>query len=244
MKCQTLIDPETKIALEGEALVAALRQLDPVRCGYELHEDDVFCPSCGKKVLGYPECSAGRTLSARMISSLSSCVLHLIVGTIVAVLCVVALFYCGAAYTYACKWIPISLMFIPLPLMFFAGVPGIVTAMAYRCFKVNRLLLCFVLGVLFGCVAVYGAWFWFVRDLNGIEEWDPFRLWGYAHDISARRVVDVGFRRLGNGIKVTGGVLLFFYYLEALSIIMMSILTSIGWAANFQLSDDERNFAC
>ena len=65
MKCEAYIDPETKIALEGDALVAALRQLDPPRCGYELHEDDVFCPSCGKKVLGHSGCSAERTLSAR-----------------------------------------------------------------------------------------------------------------------------------------------------------------------------------
>ena len=79
-------------------------------------------------------------------------------------------------------------------------------------------------------MAVYGAWFWFVRDLYGVEEWNPFRLWGYAHEISAKRVVDVGIRHLGNGIKVTGGWLLFFYYLEALFIIMMSFAIPLAFA--------------
>ena len=50
MKCKTPIDPETKIALSGEALEAALKAPDSPRCGYELATDDVFCPACGAKV--------------------------------------------------------------------------------------------------------------------------------------------------------------------------------------------------
>jgi len=47
MKCKAYIDPETRIALDGEALVAASKNPDSPRCGYELGNDDVFCPSCG-----------------------------------------------------------------------------------------------------------------------------------------------------------------------------------------------------
>ena len=47
MKCQAYIDPETKIALEGEALAAASKNPDAPRCGYELGPDDKFCPACG-----------------------------------------------------------------------------------------------------------------------------------------------------------------------------------------------------
>ena len=50
MKCTTPIDPETKMALSGESLEAALNDPDSPRCGYELEPDDVFCPSCGAKV--------------------------------------------------------------------------------------------------------------------------------------------------------------------------------------------------
>ena len=50
MKCNTPIDPETKMALEGEALEVALKDPSSPRCGQELSADDVFCPSCGAKV--------------------------------------------------------------------------------------------------------------------------------------------------------------------------------------------------
>lgn len=50
MKCQAYIDPETNIALEGEALVAASKNPDAPRCGYELEPGDMFCPSCGAKI--------------------------------------------------------------------------------------------------------------------------------------------------------------------------------------------------
>ena len=50
MKCEALIDPETKIALEGDALVAASKNPDSPRCGYEIEDDYDFCPSCGAKV--------------------------------------------------------------------------------------------------------------------------------------------------------------------------------------------------
>ena len=50
MKCNTPIDPETRIALSGEALAAALNDPDSSRCGYELEAGDMFCPSCGAKV--------------------------------------------------------------------------------------------------------------------------------------------------------------------------------------------------
>ena len=47
MKCNACIDAKTGIALEGEALEAALKDPNAPRCGYELKPDDVFCPSCG-----------------------------------------------------------------------------------------------------------------------------------------------------------------------------------------------------
>ncbi len=47
MKCQAFINQETKIALDGAALMAASKNPDSPRCGYELGDDDVFCPSCG-----------------------------------------------------------------------------------------------------------------------------------------------------------------------------------------------------
>ena len=50
MKCNTPIDPETKTALSGAALEAALKDPNSPRCGYELSVDDVFCPTCGAKV--------------------------------------------------------------------------------------------------------------------------------------------------------------------------------------------------
>ena len=50
MKCNTPIDPETKIALVDEALEAALKDLNSPRCGHELFADDMFCPACGAKV--------------------------------------------------------------------------------------------------------------------------------------------------------------------------------------------------
>jgi len=50
MKCKAYIDPETKIALEGEALIAAFKNPDSPRCGYELGYADLFCPSCGATV--------------------------------------------------------------------------------------------------------------------------------------------------------------------------------------------------
>ena len=50
MKCQAYINPETRIALEGEALEAASQNPDAPRCGFELSEDDTFCPSCGAKM--------------------------------------------------------------------------------------------------------------------------------------------------------------------------------------------------
>ena len=50
MKCQAYIDRETKTALEGEALEAAIKDPNSPRCGYELSEDDMFCPQCGAKI--------------------------------------------------------------------------------------------------------------------------------------------------------------------------------------------------
>ena len=50
MKCQMPIDPATGIALEGEALEAALRDPYSPRCGREIEDGDVFCPSCGARV--------------------------------------------------------------------------------------------------------------------------------------------------------------------------------------------------
>ena len=49
MKCNACIDAKTGIALEGEALEAALKDPNSPRCGCELKPDDVFCPSCGAK---------------------------------------------------------------------------------------------------------------------------------------------------------------------------------------------------
>ncbi len=51
MECQALIDPGTGIALEGEALKNASRTAGAVCCGYELEPDDIFCPSCGARVV-------------------------------------------------------------------------------------------------------------------------------------------------------------------------------------------------
>lgn len=50
MKCQALIDPETKIALDGEALELALKDPGAPRCRHELESADGFCPSCGARV--------------------------------------------------------------------------------------------------------------------------------------------------------------------------------------------------
>ena len=50
MKCEALVDPETRIALAGEALAAAAKNPDAPRCGYELAPDDLFCSSCGATV--------------------------------------------------------------------------------------------------------------------------------------------------------------------------------------------------
>ena len=50
MHCNAYIDPKTKIALKGEALMVASQNLDSLRCGRELSPDDIFCPSCGAKV--------------------------------------------------------------------------------------------------------------------------------------------------------------------------------------------------
>ncbi len=47
MKCAAYIDPKTGIALEGEALATASKNSDSPRCGYDLAEDDMFCPRCG-----------------------------------------------------------------------------------------------------------------------------------------------------------------------------------------------------
>lgn len=50
MKCNTPVNPETKTALEGEALALALKDPSAPRCGQELTPDDIFCPSCGARV--------------------------------------------------------------------------------------------------------------------------------------------------------------------------------------------------
>lgn len=50
MRCNAYIDPETKIALKGEALMVASKNRDSLRCGWKLLPDDIFCPSCGTKV--------------------------------------------------------------------------------------------------------------------------------------------------------------------------------------------------
>ena len=55
MKCQAYIDPETKIALEGEALATASKNPDAPRCGYELEPGDSFCPFCGASVVQPPK---------------------------------------------------------------------------------------------------------------------------------------------------------------------------------------------
>ena len=51
MKCNAYIDPKTGIALEGDALKNASRTAGAVCCGYELEPDDIFCPSCGARVV-------------------------------------------------------------------------------------------------------------------------------------------------------------------------------------------------
>ena len=55
MKCNTPIDSETGIALEGVALETALKDPNSPRCGRELSPDDIFCPGCGAKVKSPPE---------------------------------------------------------------------------------------------------------------------------------------------------------------------------------------------
>ena len=50
MHCQMPIDPVTRIALEGDALEAALKNPYASRCGYKLQKDDMFCPACGAKI--------------------------------------------------------------------------------------------------------------------------------------------------------------------------------------------------
>ena len=51
MKCNAYIDPETKVALTGDAREAASRDPAAPRCGYELEADDTFCPVCGARVV-------------------------------------------------------------------------------------------------------------------------------------------------------------------------------------------------
>jgi len=62
MKCSTPIRRETKKALVGEALEAALKDPTSPRCGHELATDDVFCPACGARVENYSS-SQGAPLS-------------------------------------------------------------------------------------------------------------------------------------------------------------------------------------
>lgn len=50
MKCNMPIDWETKAALAGAALEAALKDPASPRCGQELSGDDVFCPACGARL--------------------------------------------------------------------------------------------------------------------------------------------------------------------------------------------------
>ena len=50
MKCTAYIDSKTGIALEGEALANVSKKPDAPRCGYELVDDDRFCPACGRSV--------------------------------------------------------------------------------------------------------------------------------------------------------------------------------------------------
>ena len=54
MKCNAPIDQETKMALAGSALEAALNDPNSLRCGQELTADDVFCPICGARVENIP----------------------------------------------------------------------------------------------------------------------------------------------------------------------------------------------
>lgn len=66
MKCIMPINPETGIALSGEALEAALKKPDSPRCGYELDAGDVFCPSCGARVeISQPQTDAWYSFSGR-----------------------------------------------------------------------------------------------------------------------------------------------------------------------------------
>lgn len=51
MKCNAPIDPATRTALSGNALRIALANSDAPRCPQELDADDVFCPSCGARVV-------------------------------------------------------------------------------------------------------------------------------------------------------------------------------------------------
>ena len=48
MKCNALIDPQTKIAIANFGAEVNASQFP--RCGYELSLEDKFCPSCGAKV--------------------------------------------------------------------------------------------------------------------------------------------------------------------------------------------------
>ena len=221
MKCFMPIDPITRVALEGDARASAFLNPNSPRCGHELGDDDTFCPFCGSRVYRKEGRSEVDGTLTHKLSGYS--VWHLLAGIIATAVCFVVVFFCGAVYTYACKWLPIILVIIPLPIIAFFPVVAAVL-ITYRRFEINKFQLCLALGVLFGCIAVYGAWFWFVRCLNdGMEVWSPCRLWGCAHEISQKRVVDVGIRRLGNGIKVTGGMLLFFYYLEAFLIFIFGM---------------------
>ena len=50
MKCNSYIDSETKCVLVGDALAAAFKDPDALRCGQELAADDAFCPACGARM--------------------------------------------------------------------------------------------------------------------------------------------------------------------------------------------------
>ena len=220
MKCNTPIDPETKIALSGAALEAALKDPNSPCCGYELSADDIYCPSCGIRFNAHNDISADKNTPARNKSrwSFHTCVVGMLVGIILAVV----VFYSGWLYnmSYGGRWLPV-IYFIPLPLLFFPLLPAFAAAMTYWQFDVKESRFLLAIGAVFGCVAVYGVWYCLVCSYgDGITGRNPLLMLCYVYDVALKRTVTV------NSIEFTGVVLAVIYYIEALVIFLFTVALS------------------
>ena len=87
MKCNAYIDPETKVALAGDAREAAFRDPAAPRCGYELAAGDTFCPACGAKVV---EQSGQETGWKKKLKAIPKWAMAIGVAVVLVIICAVA----------------------------------------------------------------------------------------------------------------------------------------------------------